>query len=149
MDRPSGERIFRELPGDAVVIDVGGGASPFARADYVIDALPYEERSKLGTHELGIEPRYSRERWVQFDMCARDAWPFEEKFFDFATCSHLLEDIRDPIWVCAELSRIAKAGYIELPSRITEQSLGVEHPSYTGYYHHRWLVSENDGELEF
>jgi hypothetical protein len=30
-------------------------------------------------------------------------------------CSHTLEDIRDPLWVCSEMIRIGKAGYIELP----------------------------------
>ena len=86
---------------------------------------------------------------MQLDLCARKRWPFEDKQFDFALCTHVLEDLRDPIWVCSEISRIAKAGYIEVPSRIVEQSLGVEHPHYAGYYHHRWLVSECDGMLEF
>jgi hypothetical protein len=64
-------------------------------------------------------------------------------------CSHLLEDVRDPIWVCSELSRVAKAGYIEVPSRVEEQSRGVEHPRYAGYLHHRWLVSRVGETLEF
>jgi hypothetical protein len=62
----------------------------------------------------------------------------------------LLEDVRDPIWVCSELLRVSKAGYIEVPSRVCEQSLGVENPRHAGYYHHRWLVTKNDeGGLDF
>jgi len=115
MNIDNARRLLSTIPRDAKVVDVGGGAAPFPRADYVIDAIPYE---KLGTgsdgniHEkLGIEPRYSAERWIQTDLCDRRPWPIADKSFDFAICSHLLEDIRDPIWVCSELRRIAKAGY--------------------------------------
>jgi hypothetical protein len=64
-------------------------------------------------------------------------------------CSHVLEDVRDPVWVCSEMSRIAKAGYVETPSRVVEQSRGVESPRYAGFCHHRWLVMRRAGVLEF
>jgi hypothetical protein len=153
MDIENARRLLKTIPVGAKVVDVGGGAAPFPRADYVIDAMPYE---KLGAgsdgniHEtLGIEPHYSEDRWIQTDLCDRRPWPIEDKAFDFAICSHLLEDIRDPIWVCSELRRIAKAGYIESPSRVVEQSKGIENPLHAGYYHHRWLITRNQGELEF
>jgi ubiquinone/menaquinone biosynthesis C-methylase UbiE len=82
-------------------------------------------------------------------LCDHRPWPFEDRFFDFATCSHLLEDVRDPIWICHELCRVAKAGYIEVPSRIVEQSLGVEHPRFAGFHHHRWLINLANDTLEF
>ena len=147
MDIENARRLLKTIPVSAKVVDVGGGAAPFPRADYVIDAMPYE---KLGAgsdgniHEkLGIEPRYSEDRWIQTDLCDRRPWPIADKAFDFAICSHLLEDIRDPIWVCSELRRISKAGYIESPSRMVEQSKGVENPRHAGYYHHRWLIKRN------
>ncbi len=153
MDFENARRLIRTIPGDAKVVDVGGGAAPFPRADYVIDAMPYE---KLGAgsdgnihQKLGIEPRYSEERWIQTDLCDRRPWAIADKSFDFAICSHLLEDIRDPIWVCSELKRIAKAGYIESPSRVVEQSKGVENPRHAGYYHHRWLITRNAKGLDF
>jgi SAM-dependent methyltransferase len=43
-------------------------------------------------------------------------YPFKEKEFDFIICSHVLEHLDDPVRVCAEFSRIAKAGYIEVPN---------------------------------
>jgi hypothetical protein len=153
MDINNARRLLEMIPSEAAVIDVGGGAAPFPRADYVIDAMPY---AKLGggsdgnIHEkLGVSPRYSPERWIQTDLCDREAWPIADKAFDFAVCSHLLEDIRDPIWVCSELRRIAKAGYIEVPSRVVEQSKGIENPRHAGYYHHRWLITRNQNGLEF
>jgi methyltransferase family protein len=153
MDFGNAQRLLRTIPADAKVVDVGGGAAPFPRADYVIDAMPFE---KLGAgsdgnihQKLGIAPRYSEERWIRTDLCDRRPWPIADKSFDFAICSHLLEDIRDPIWVCSELKRIAKAGYIESPSRVVEQSKGVENPRHAGYYHHRWLITRSNKGLEF
>jgi hypothetical protein len=153
MDLENARRLIRTIPGDAKVVDVGGGAAPFPRADYVIDAMPYEKQgagSDGNIHQkLGIEPRYSEDRWIQTDLCDRRPWPIADKSFDFAICSHLLEDIRDPVWVCSELKRIAKAGYIESPSRVVEQSKGVENPRHAGYYHHRWLITRSAKGLEF
>ena len=152
MDIQNARRLLKSIPNETKVVDVGGGAAPFPRADYVIDALPF---AKLGAgsdgniHErLGVSPRYSEDRWIQVDLCDRRPWPIADKAFDFAICSHLLEDIRDPIWVCSELRRIAKAGYIEVPSRVVEQSKGVENPRHAGFYHHRWLVTRSENGLE-
>lgn len=147
MDLANAIRLNATLPPSAVVVDVGGGGSVFPRANYVIDLCPFEKRNPLG--ELSSIPaRYSAETWIQKDLCERTPWPFPDKFFDYATCSHVLEDVRDPIWICSEINRISKAGYIETPSRVLEQSKGVENPLYAGYYHHRWLVEAVDGTVE-
>lgn len=131
-------RILAELPDDAIVLDVGGAMKPFTRADWVMDALPYEERGELGQVGPATE-RFSAETWVRRDFCERDPWPFADKQVDFAICSHTLEDVRDPVWMCSELNRIATAGYIEVPSRQEEQTYGFQGP-WTGWSHHRWLV---------
>lgn len=153
MNLECARRLLSEIPDGAKVVDVGGGAAPFPRADYVIDALSFESAG-LGSHGnshqmLKTPPRYNRQRWTQIDLCERRPWPFEDKFFDHAICSHLLEDVRDPIWVCSELQRVAKAGYIEVPSRVEEQSKGVENPRHAGYYHHRWLITSEGGAIQF
>ena len=148
--------LIRTLPPTAVVLDVGGGASPFPRADYVLDLRPYGERGTGSSgsahqHLADVPVRYSPDTWVVRDVCEHRPWSFGDGQFDFVVCSHLLEDVRDPVWVCSELGRVARAGYIETPGRALEQSLGVEHPLYCGYYHHRWLVTLTaDGRgLEF
>jgi hypothetical protein len=140
------ERILREVPDEARVLDVGGWARPLNRADWVLDLLPYETRGMLGADGPGPE-RFSAGTWVVRDVCDREPWPFEDGRFDFAVCSHTLEDVRDPIWVCEELSRVARAGYVEVPSRLEEQSLGVHGP-WVGWSHHRWLCEVRDGALE-
>ena len=143
-------RILELLGEDDLVLDVGGWAKPFPRADWVIDLLPYETRGLYGyERDAGDEvERFAAETWVQRDICDRAPWPFEDGRFDFAICSHTLEDVRDPVWVCSELARVAKAGYIEMPSRLEEQAYGIQGP-WVGWGHHHWLAEIRDGRIEF
>jgi hypothetical protein len=131
-------RIESELPDDALVLDVGGWARPLARADWVVDLMPYETRGLYGRDGAGDE-RFDADSWIQIDVCDHDAWPFADDQFDFAVCSHTLEDVRDPVRVCSELVRVAKAGYVEVPSRLEEQSPMDDQPG-VGWTHHRWLI---------
>jgi SAM-dependent methyltransferase len=143
----SHERIQELLSDDDIVLDVGGWANPYPRADWVIDLMPYETRGLYG--ERDSEPgRFGPETWVERDICDREPWPFGDDQFDFALCSHTLEDVRDPVWVCSELTRIAKAGYVEVPSRLEEQSYGIHGP-WVGWSHHHWLVDVTDRGIEF
>jgi len=141
------DRIARDLGDDALVLDVGGWAKPLPRADWVLDLMPHETRGLYG--RLSDEPeRFTADTWVQTDICARDPWPFDDNQFDFSVCTHTLEDVRDPIWVCGELNRVSRAGYLEVPSRLEEQSFGV-HGAWVGWSHHRWLVDVSAGLMEF
>ncbi|MGH2987409.1 MAG: hypothetical protein ACRDLO_12080 [Solirubrobacterales bacterium] len=141
------ERIEAMLAGDDLVLDVGGWASPWERADWVIDLMPYATRGLYGASDPATE-RFGAETWVERDFCDREPWPFADDQFAFAVCSHTLEDVRDPVFVCAELNRVARAGYLEVPSRLEEQSWGVIGP-YVGWSHHRWLVDVGRDRIEF
>jgi hypothetical protein len=136
-----------ELPDTALVLDVGGWAKPLARADWVIDLLPYETRGLYGASSDEPE-RFSAATWVQHDICDRDPWPFADDQFDFAVCAHTLEDVRDPIGVCRELSRVAKAGYVEVPAPVEELTWGVQ-GEWVGWSHHHWITELLDDELVF
>jgi hypothetical protein len=138
----SHDRLMARLSDDDLVLDVGGGRSPLARADWVLDLIAYDERRQVEGERFGSTT------WVQRDACDREPWPFEDARFDFAVCSHTLEDIRDPVWVCQELQRVARAGYIEIPSRLEEQSWGVIGP-WVGWSHHRWLIDVGEGSICF
>ena len=147
------ERILAALPDDARVLDVGGWAGPLNRADYILDYMPYESRGALMPDGFGPGPeRFSEETWIRRDICDHDPYPFPDDYFDYVVCVFTLEDLRDPIWVCREMSRIGRAGYIEVPSLIDELSWGVPEASggpWCGHMHHRWLCTEEDGELVF
>lgn len=141
------ERIERELGDDDLVLDVGGWGKPLARADWVIDLMPYATRGLYGEVDPERE-RFSAETWVVRDICDRRPWPFADDQFAFAVCSHTLEDVRDPVWVCAELARVARAGYVEVPSRLEEQAYGINGP-WVGWSHHHWLVDVGAGQIDF
>ena len=134
----SQRQILETVRDDALVLDVGGWAVPFPRADFVMDMEPYETRGSWGYDGDRSGERFSASTWVHRDICDREPWPFADKQFDFAICSHTLEDVRDPIYVCSELVRVAKAGYIEVPSRLEEQS--YVQGKWIGWGHHRWLI---------
>jgi len=140
-------RIGERVGDSARVLDVGGWARPLRRADWVLDLMPHESRGMLG-HDGEGDERFGPDTWVTRDVCARAPWPFEDGFFDFAVCSHTLEDLRDPVWVCGELQRVAQAGYIEVPSRLEEQSWNVQGP-WVGWGHHHWLIDVEPEGIDF
>lgn len=117
----------------------------------MLDALPFETRA--GGGRLGDGPeRFDATRWHRADICA-GRWPFEDRAFDFAYCGQTLEDVRDPLFVCRELARVARRGYAEVPSLWVECLKDVDEAPlterYPGYEKHRWLVHIADGSLEF
>ncbi len=137
-------RLLRDTPDDARVLDVGGWASPLARADAVLDLLPYETRGLYGREDAGRE-RFTAATWTQRDICDAEPWPYADDAFDVAVCSHTLEDVRDPVRVCRELSRVARAGYVEVPAPVQELTWGVHGP-WVGWTHHHWICErETDG----
>ena len=123
------ERIAAQVADDASVLHVAPGSDVFARADWVVDH---------GPHEPHGDARFTRRTWVTRDVCAREPWPFDAHRFDFAVCTRLAE-LRDPVGVCAELARVARAGYVELPVIEAELAGGDG----------RWLCDVGDAALVF
>ena len=119
-----------------------------------MDAEPYESRGfyrtlGLKSHQGGESEWFNKSTWVQRDICGREPFPFRDKSIDFAVCSHTLEDIRDPLWVCSELIRVAKRGYVEVPSREWETCRGQERRNEAGLSHHRWLIEIEGQRINF
>lgn len=145
MYEPNVRKILDMLQPTDVVLDIGGWACPFNRANYVMDVEPYETRGYYRTIGLpasqgGDRKHFSRDTWIRRDICNREPYPFPDKSVDFVVCSHTLEDIRDPLWVCSEMVRIGKRGYVEVPSRLAESIRGWESDRIAGLTHHRWLI---------
>lgn len=151
MIRPRFETAIAErLTPSSMVLDVGGAREPFRFATHVMDVVSRDQAAGLWGQTV---PRHAPppENWIVYDICSPEPFPFPDKFFDFVVCGHTLEDVRDPVRVCRELSRVAKAGYIETPSPLLELTRGMDPAGrhWVGYYHHRWLVDVVDGELVF
>jgi Methyltransferase domain len=146
--------LCRDLPR---VLDVGGWHNPFNLATDVLDIMPFETRRRHEALDPEDAERFSAATWHIRDICEGN-WPWPDKSFDFAICSHTLEDIRDPIAVARELARVANAGYVEVPSRAREifvkdrfsrLKMGLGRVPEIGFPHHRWFCDLRDGELLF
>lgn len=150
MRKTAEELIRKRIKPDMKVLDVGGGGGTSCFATHVIDQMPYDIWQREWRPE-GVT--ISRENWIVRDICDRNPWPFPDKFFDFVICSHLLEDIRDPVWVCEEISRVGKGGYVEVPSILLELTRGINPgrrgARWIGFLHHRWLVWVEEGIINF
>jgi SAM-dependent methyltransferase len=97
---------FQIKPGERV-LDVGSGGYPFPHATHLVDRY--------------LEPTAHRNATLVQDgrpLVAADLHrlPFQDKFFDFVYCSHVLEHVDDPIATCAEIMRVGKRGFIETPT---------------------------------
>ena len=149
---------LREVAGGAErVLDIGGWYQPFNLATHVFDLMPHATRRMKEALDPQDAERFTEATWLVGDACA-PSWPYHDKFFDFVVCSHLLEDIRDPISVCREIVRVGRAGYVETPSRLREifakrrafslRSWLGETPEI-GFYHHRWFVELDGTHLRF
>ena len=119
---------------DALVVDIGSGEKPFWRADVFVDRLSLgnvQRASKFNTiHDIGI--------FIDSDA---NKMPFKDNVFDFSFASHLLEHVQDPGGVIAEIVRISKSGYIEVPNGIIE--------TIKPFDSHLWFVFVDKNKLIF
>ena len=128
-------RIAIPVDHTALVLDVGSGDKPHWRADVLLDRYVGDEHG--GQRSGASAARVDR---PLFDADAADM-PFADQAFDYAICSHVLEHVEQPDVVVAELVRVAKAGYIEVPEAASAKI--VDFPS------HLWWVTLDAGVLAF
>lgn len=126
------------------VIDVGsatGWTSDFA--DAICDMNEPESmplNKNIIFFKMNINNPYD---WNQVDRFIT-----EHGKFDFSICTHTLEDISNPTFVCKKLEEISKAGYIAVPSKYIELSrFENTYYNYRGYIHHRWIFSIKDNKF--
>jgi hypothetical protein len=95
----------------------------------------------------------NRVKQFQFNICDHDSWSDlidyvkQNGKFDFAICTHTLEDLSNPLLVCQQISKIAKSGYVAIPSKFIELSrlsqtgleVNINGKGFRGYIHHRWI----------
>ena len=122
---------------DFSVLDVGGGAN--AWADAAVDAY------------LDIVPFPTDRRLFLGDVCQPAVWDEvaaevarRGRRYDFSICTHVFEDVRDPLFVARQLQRVSAAGFVSMPTKHSELS-HVESGAYLGYCHHRWIFTVRPG----
>lgn len=123
---------------DFTLIDVGAAANPWTM-EYV-------------THIVDIQGGNLPAKYFQGNISDYSVWEtildYVEKNgkFDFASCTHTLEDISSAKMVCNMISRIAKRGFVAIPSKFAELS-NLESSNWLGYIHHRWVYDSKDGKF--
>jgi hypothetical protein len=139
-DHSQRETVFRVLKRISQVkklkvLDLGGGAGSWLGdlVTHIVDLQPNEVASALGI-EVVIGDAHSQKVFERF----------EDNFFDFVSCTHTLEDVRDPGQIISHINRISKAGFIATPNRHQELS-NLESPFWRGNLHHRWIFSIYEG----
>lgn len=116
------------------VLEVGGAGNAFPRANVVCDLTFGSCAQRNGA------PGVFRDDVAYVEAPAENL-PFSDDEFDFVYCTQVLEHVMDPVRACAEMSRVAKRGFVELPSRFGELTNG--NPS------HRWVVDREEDVLVF
>jgi SAM-dependent methyltransferase len=126
-----------DIPVDdrSLVLDIGSGDKPHWRADVLLDRFPGAEHG--GQRSGQSAARIDR---PTFDADAEDM-PFADQVFDYVICSHVLEHVRFPERVIAEMMRVGRAGYIEVPEASSAKI--VDFPS------HLWWCTRVDDALIF
>jgi len=132
------------------ILDLGGWFIPNEAATHVVDLMPYETRRVQLTLSPLPGERFTKETWHQADFLSPNFHlPYEDRYFDYVTCGHTVEDLEDPTALLREMIRVAKRGRIVCPSRLQEQTIGVEdrETQQSGHSHHHWIVDDEAGEL--
>ena len=122
-------RIHCPVDRNALVLEVGSGGNPYARANILLDAY-------FETQERNWVPLITDRPFVFGNI---ESLPFKDKAFDFIIASHVLEHSLDPIKAIAEFQRVAKAGYIEVPDAFFER--------INPYLDHRLEITDVNDEL--
>lgn len=120
-------------PKEGLVIDVGAGDSPCPRADCVVDRYVADDFERSGETTLS----FARPLIV----ADGEALPFAAESIDYIVASHVLEHALDPEQFAGELSRVAAAGFVQVPSRAAELTFG--------WRFHPWLVDLDGTALHF
>lgn len=120
-------------PDTGLVLEVGSGQSPHPRADVLVDKYVADNFER--PHEIGID---FAEPFVVADG---HQLPFADGSFAYAIALHVLEHATDPERFAGELSRVAKAGFVQVPSSVAELSFG--------WPYHPWLIEREGDTLVF
>ena len=118
-------------PADGLVLDVGAGHDPHPRCDVVVDKYvedDFERNTKISVSKPLV-------------VGDGEALPFADGTFSYVIASHVLEHAIVPTQFAAEMSRVADAGFAQVPSAESELTFG--------WPFHPWLIDLDGDILQF
>lgn len=118
-------------PPTGLVLEVGGGQRPHPRSDVVVDKYPADDFERAGPLNLS----------KALIVADGEQLPFADDGFAYVIGEHVLEHATDPTLFAEELSRVAAAGFVQVPSRANELVYG--------WPFHPWLIDLEADTLVF
>ncbi|MET1028949.1 MAG: methyltransferase domain-containing protein [Dongiaceae bacterium] len=119
-------------PSDGIVVDIGAGQGGHSRADLILDKYIVDSFERSGNDIDLTRPLV---------VADGHRLPIKDRAIAYIVCSHVLEHAADPAIFAAELSRVARAGFVQVPSREAELTFG--------WPFHHWLIDRVGDTLVF
>lgn len=120
-------------PEAGLVLEVGSGQAPHVRADVLVDKYVADDFER--PQETGIKVA------KPFVVADGHQLPFADGSFAYAIALHVLEHATEPERFAHELGRVAKAGFVQVPSSVSELTFG--------WPYHPWLIEREGDTLVF
>jgi Methyltransferase domain len=127
-------RLHVPHPPDAgLVLEVGSGQAPHPRADVLVDKYVADDFER--PQETGIQVA------KPFIVADGHQLPLADGSFAYAIALHVLEHATEPERFANELGRVADAGFVQVPSSVSELTFG--------WPYHPWLIEREKDTLVF
>jgi uncharacterized protein YbaR (Trm112 family) len=120
-------------PEVGLVLEVGSGQAPHPRSDLLVDKYVTDDFER--PQEVGIDIA------KPFVVADGHRLPFADGAFAYAIALHVLEHSSEPERFAGELSRVAGAGFVQVPSSVSELTFG--------WPYHPWLIDREADTLVF
>ena len=120
-------------PEAGAVLEIGSGQAPHPRADVVLDKYVADDFERPGEAAFDFSK--------PLVVADGHALPFAEESFSYVIAIHVLEHASDPAQFAEELTRVAPAGFVQVPTRLAELTFG--------WPFHPWLIERAGDTLVF
>lgn len=127
------EKIVGIKDGDRV-LEVGPGGFPYFRSDVLLEKN-FNEKELF--EQRGGAPLLKTDKKII--VYSGDRFPFKDGEFDYVICSHVLEHVDNVSIFLNELTRVAKAGYLEFPT--------VYYEYLYNFKVHKNILFNNNGKI--
>jgi len=120
-------------PAGGLVLEVGAGQSAHPRTDVVVDKYIADDFERPGQTQIDLSK--------PLIVADGERLPLVDRSFAYVIALHVLEHANDPRAFAAELTRVAPAGFVQVPTREAELTFG--------WPYHPWLIDRDGARLVF
>lgn len=143
-DRPEVIQKITDLDAKTV-LDIGGSWNSWL-GDRITHMFDFHDPNS----NFGMTTNNKNIKWFPGNINDYESWiqifeyVEEHGKFDFCNCTHTIEDLAYPEAALKYMPRIAKSGFIAVPSKYWELD---RRQHFRGGHHHRWIFDNNNNLL--